>query len=432
MKFFHLGDLHFGKELHETSLLEDQRAWVDEFIKKVDSCGVDAVVIAGDIYDKKIPSPEAMQLFDDLLTKLVEREKYVYIIPGNHDHEVRLSHYSKLLEKKKVYIAGTLQKEMMHCTWDRPGEEPVTFWLMPYMYPKRIGDLLGREDLTTYDLAVRAYLEEQDIDKTTCNVLIAHQNVVNGDKKPEHSDSESVTGGIGEMDYTAFDTFDYVALGHIHNAQHIGREFVRYAGCPLYYDFSEEKRDKRLTLVTINSKKEIHKDRVEIPFLHKLCRKTGTVDELVEIGRAMPDKEKYYIQCVVTDQTLPQGTNEKLRVAFGYTLISKIRQRDQVVRNSGDLSEGQETKRTKKSINEQFRDFYEASGNLLENPQKKLIEKIIEQQSRDQEYIFAKDSSSEKKKTAEQKSIEERKEKAEQELIDEVYKMIDQDEEVTE
>ena len=135
MKFFHVGDLHFGKTLHNVSLVEkDQPYWVEQFIKKVDEYEPDAVVIAGDVYDRRVPSPEAMTLFDHLLTELSRREKYVFVIPGNHDSAVRLAHVNELLVSHNIYIAGELQKELIHVTV--PGEgEAVTFWLMPYIFP---------------------------------------------------------------------------------------------------------------------------------------------------------------------------------------------------------------------------------------------------------------------------------------------------------
>ena len=235
MKFFHVSDLHFGKMLHNVPLIEkDQPFWVEQFIKAVDEYQPDAVVIAGDIYDRRVPSPEAMKLFGHLLTALAKRDVYVFVIPGNHDSSVRWAHVNELLATHKIYIAGELQRELTHVTI--PDETTdVTFWLMPYIFPKIVSDekVLNQDELSTYDEAARALLAVQDIEKGSCNVLVAHQNVLANGTAPEHSGSETIIGGLGEIDYSAFDMFDYVALGHIHNAQKVGSETVRYSGCRL-------------------------------------------------------------------------------------------------------------------------------------------------------------------------------------------------------
>ncbi len=396
MKFFHIADLHLGKMLHNVSLVgTDQAFWVEQFLQAADRFRPDAVVIAGDIYDRRVPGTDAMKLFDHMLTKLAGRGIYVFVIPGNHDSAVRVSHVNELLESHHIYIAGEPGKELMHVTVPilnhampeaaSDTSHGVTFWLMPYLFPRAVADLglLDEEAPSSYDEAVRAVLSAQEIDTDTCNVLVAHQNVLAHGMKPEHSESETIIGGIGEIDYTAFDAFDYVALGHIHNAQKMGRETVRYSGCPLYYDFSEMNRSKDLTLVTINSKTDISIEKVEIPLLHRLIQKSGTLEELLVQGVQLRDKDKYYIQCILTGKHVPPRALEQLREVYGDSLINVKRDTElsgeQLAENASSGLKGQAAL----SLEEQFGAFFhDQMDELLDECQEALVRKIVEQQSR--------------------------------------------------
>lgn len=288
-------------------------------------------MIAGDIYNRKVPSLEAMRLFDHMITELSKRDKYVFVIPGNHDSAIRLSHVNELLAVHKIYISGEVRRDLVHV--NVPSDDGnVVFWLMPYIFPKTVGDkdILNRPDIITYDAAARALLNVQSIDENSCNILVAHQNVPANGVSPEHSESETIIGGLGEIDYTAFKKFDYVALGHIHNAQKVGRETIRYSGCPLYYDFSEINRSKGLTMVTVHSKNEISVEEIDIPMMHSLLQVTGTLEELLKQGVSLENKEQYYIQCVLKDKHVPPHALEQLRETYGANLVNVKR----------DLSQG--------------------------------------------------------------------------------------------
>lgn len=381
MKFFHLGDLHFGKVVHNIAMVEeDQPFWVEKFLEAVDEKEPDAVVIAGDVYDRKVPSIEAVELFNSMLTELAKRDKYVFIIPGNHDSDIRLSFGNELLKDKKIFIAGKIKKEILHITVGN-----TCFWLLPYVFPKIISskEVLDCEDFGSYDLAVRALLNEQEIDPVCCNVLIAHQNVLANGKSPEHSDSETIIGGLGEIDSSAFEAFDYVALGHIHNAQPIGRETVRYAGCPLYYDFSEENRYKGLTLVNIESKEKISVERTDIPLLHSMKTISGTVDEIVEQGLAMENRQDFYFQAKIQDKNIPSHALERLKEVFGSSLINV--KKDFAPDRSELLHSNLQYGEKEASMEELFLEFYQKQndGELLDGIQEKMIARMIEQQSRD-------------------------------------------------
>ena len=258
MKFLHLADLHLGKSIHGVSLLEngDQKFWVRQFLKLAEEKKPDAVVIAGDVYDRSAPSGDAVALLDKMLTALAELHIPVLMVAGNHDSGQRLSFGGSLLAKQNVHIAGVLAKELTHVTLPDPdGGGPVTFWLMPYLFPALAARVLEDDGIRDYDTAVRRLLAAQNIDFSHRNVLLAHQNVTSNGVEAVRGGSESMVGGVGQVDYTAFDGFDYVALGHIHSAYHVGRESVRYAGSPLCYHFSETKQPaKGPILVTLGAK----------------------------------------------------------------------------------------------------------------------------------------------------------------------------------
>ncbi|MCR5614740.1 MAG: exonuclease SbcCD subunit D [Saccharofermentans sp.] len=407
MKFFHVSDLHFGKTLYDVRLVEkDQPYWIDQFLKAVDEHQPDVVVIAGDIYDRKQPSDEAIVLFERLLSGLAKRGKTVFVVPGNHDSNVKLSQFSEFLEEKNIFIAREVKKEIEH---HEVGG--VVFWLMPFFYPLLVADtrVFDDPDIDSYDKAARALIEAQDIDTSKCNVIISHQNVIADGVKPVHSDSESSIGGVGEIEYSAYDKFDYVALGHIHNGQSIGRDTIIYSGCPLFYDFSEEGRDKKVVMVEVNESGRISKEDIsfiDVPLLHKIRTFTGTVDDLVEEGKAFTDKNDYYVLCTVNARTVSSVDRDKLNAVFGSCLIhiGKSDGTDDSGENGGDP----ERKKIKKTnIKAAFEDFYqEKTGDFLDDVQLDVIEKMIEQQSRNPQSYIALSNSSENKKKCEAETDE--------------------------
>lgn len=415
MRFFHLGDLHFGKTLQRVPLVEeDQRAWVDGFLRKVEEYRPDAVVVAGDVYDTSQPSHEAIRLFNRFMVGLDRLGVEVFIIPGNHDSAVRLASGGEYM-KSNIHFAGELTAELPHFRVERDGV-PVTFWLLPHFYARTVEQLLQRGGkYGSYNEAVSDLLSRQLINTAECNVLIAHQNVCSGSNIPERSGSESgeplIIGGLDGIDAACFEQFDYVALGHIHNAQAVGRETVRYAGCPLYYDFSEgeerkagektkEARDKRLTIVEISGKDQIKIGRVEIPLLHQLLCIHDTVDELKKYGQALSveEKKRTWYKLVCTDKKLPQHTGEILRQAFSWqeedgnarTAVLSIE------RETGDnpVALGGRTGGSfkKLALSEQFAQFYyQQSGELLSGLQAEIIQEIIRQQERSEGFASQKD-----------------------------------------
>ncbi|MBQ4085204.1 MAG: exonuclease SbcCD subunit D [Clostridia bacterium] len=316
MKFFHLADLHFGKQLHGLSLIAegDQGAWVERFFALVEEHRPDAVVVSGDVYDRSMPSREAVELFDRFLTGIAQRGVPVLLVAGNHDSGPRLNFASALLEQQNVYISGTIGRELrtvlLH---DEHG--PVRFWLMPYLFPAAVEEVLGVEELRTYDAAARALIGCQEIDPKERNVLIAHQLVLADKRAPEEGGSETMLGGVGQIDCSAFDVFDYVALGHIHKPQAIGRASVRYAGSPMCYHFDEIGWKKGALLVEMDKNGYAGCEMLEIEPLHPLRVVRGTLRQIIESER-QGEATGEYIRAVLTDENLPAGAAETLDALF--------------------------------------------------------------------------------------------------------------------
>ena len=308
MRFLHLADLHLGKSIYGTSLIDngDQKIWVERFLEKARELKPDAVVIAGDVYDRGLPPGRAAQLLSTLVTSLAGMGIPVLMTAGNHDSVYHLSFLSSLLEARNVYISRPLEQsaELVHRTMeDEYG--PVTFWLLPYIYPAMAAQVLGDEEIRDYDTAVRRILAAQKVDFTQRNVLIAHQNVTADGQETERGGSESMVGGVGQVDYTAFDGFDYVALGHIHSSYPVGREEVRYAGTPMAYHFNETRQpEKGPLLVTLPEKNgKVRTERQRIEPLHRMREIRGTYDEIRGQASAHP-WENEYLKIILTDRRI--------------------------------------------------------------------------------------------------------------------------------
>ena len=305
MRFLHLADLHLGKSLHGISLLEsgDQADWVRRFLELSGELRPDAVLIAGDVYDRSAPSGDAVELLSELLTGLAEQGIAVLLTAGNHDSGQRLGFLKGLLGKQGVHIAGTLPKggKLPRVTLE-DAWGPVHFWLMPYVFPALAAQALEDESIRDYDTAVRRLLQAQDMDLSERNVLIAHQNVTANGQEGMRGGSETMVGGLGEVDVSAFDGLSYVALGHIHAAYPVGRESVRYAGSPLCYHFNEIKQPaKGPVLVELGAPGEEPRiSRLSIPALHPLREARGGWEELRETETARESRGEF-LRIVLTD-----------------------------------------------------------------------------------------------------------------------------------
>ena len=367
MRFLHLADLHFGKSIYGTSLLEsgDQGVWVDRFLELAESVRPDAVVIAGDVYDRSAPSGDAVQLLSRLLTRLSELHIPSMLCAGNHDSVQRLSFANSLLSREGLHIAGSLYHDPMlsHVTLkDEHG--PVTFWLMPYVFPALIANALDDDTLRTGDAAVRALLERQPIDFTQRNVLVAHQNVTANGAEGERGGSESMVGGVGQIDYTVFDGFDYAALGHIHAAYAVGRETIRYAGSPLCYHFNETRQSaKGPVLVELGAKGEAVKiETLTIPPLHPMREIRGDYEEIRQAELNDPRRGEY-LRIVLTDRRVSPEISAFFRELYAGRDSVLMELCSEFTRFSGETAALSRGDVEQKSTETLFADFFtERSG----------------------------------------------------------------------
>lgn len=348
MRFLHIADLHFGKSLYGVSLIDnqDQVFWVEKFLEKAGELKPDAVLIAGDIYDRSAPSGEAVMLFNRMLTGLEEMEIPVMLTAGNHDSGKRLSFAGNILAKQRIYIAGMVEEEIRHVTIpERDGKGEVTFWLLPYLFPAMAAQVLSDESIGDYETAVSKLLARQKIDFSKRNVLVAHQNVTANGKEAPRGGSESMVGGVGQIDYRVFDGFDYVALGHIHASYHVGRREVRYAGSPLCYHFDEIRQpEKGMLLVEISDKKSGAKiTPVTVSPLHSMREIRGTYETILE-SMEQDESRGEYLKIVVTDRRITPEISELLRGHFKnrdsvvMELVSEFREFEPVSALSGEYS----------------------------------------------------------------------------------------------
>lgn len=331
MKFFHLSDLHIGKQLHRYNLKEDQQVILKEVISYAKELRPDAIVIAGDIYDKSVPSAEAVNVFDEFLTDLSEitPEIPILIISGNHDSPDRLKYASEILKRHHIYLAGNvperpeehIEKVTLH---DAYGE--VDFYLLPFMKPAYVKNIFVDGTPETYSDAVKEIIKREKIDyKDKRNVLVSHQFYV-GEKaeSPETCDSEVFSvGGIDNVDIGSVKEFDYVALGHLHGAQCIGKPEIRYCGTLLKYSVSESTQNKSLTVVTLKAKGE--KPEIENYPLHPLRdvrKKKGTLDEIIK--EAQETEKDDYISITLTDEIDPYKPKEQLERIFSHILEIRV------------------------------------------------------------------------------------------------------------
>lgn len=362
MRFLHISDLHLGKVLHGVSLLEsgDQPYWIDRFLELAGEHHPDAVLISGDVYDRGSPSAAAVEQLSHLVEGLAAQDISVLMTAGNHDSGQRLVFARELLARQKVHIAGKVERELIHVVlMDEHG--PLTVWLMPYIFPAAVAKALDDDTIRDYDTAARRLLAEQQIDPSVRNVLIAHQNVTAFGKEAERGGSESAVGGVGQVDFSVFDAFDYVALGHIHASYHVGRETVRYAGSPMCYHFNETRQAaKGPVLVELGGKgTPVHIETLHIPPLHPMRELRGTADELRRTELARQSRGEY-LRLAITDQLLtPELSNffQRLAEQRDSVLMERVSEFRQFADNIA--SPGAETVR-EKTLEELFVEFYTA------------------------------------------------------------------------
>ena len=305
MKLIHLGDLHLGKSLGDFDLIKDQEYILGQVLKLVDDEKIDAVLIAGDVYDKAIPSEAATRLLDSFLNQLAKRQVSTFLISGNHDSDDRLNFGSMLFESNSIYISAIFNGHLdKHVISD--GENEVNIYLLPFVKASQVRHFFPDEKIESYEDAVRVILKDAEIDKEKCNVLVAHQFVAGKGEDPALGGSESAgtqsVGLVEKIGYDIFDEFDYVALGHIHSPQRIGRDEVRYSGSPLKYSLSEVNNEKSVPVITIDEKGNVGIELFPLKPMRDMRHIKGKISDLLNTANVHSTED--FIYATLTDEDI--------------------------------------------------------------------------------------------------------------------------------
>lgn len=401
MKFLHISDLHLGKRVNEFSMLKDQKYILEQILSIAGRERADGVIIAGDIYDKPVPPAEAVQVFDRFLTALAREGRKVYAVSGNHDSAERIAFGAALMREQGVYIApvydGNVEKITEH---DAYGD--ICIYLLPFVKPATVRHVLTREQeekagavqeneevtgqetaALTYDDAVRFAVERMEVDAAKRNILVAHQFVTGAGR----CESEEVSvGGLDNVDAGIFERFDYVALGHIHTPQHIGRETVRYCGTPLKYSFSEAGQEKSVTVLEVKEKGDIVLSTVPLQPLHDMRQIRGTYREVMAAGgraaREADPMQEDYVEITLTDEQDILDGIQKLRTV--YPNLMRLVYDNSRTRQNQTFTAAEEVER--KSELELFAEFYELQNNSpMSREQEEFMRRLIETAREEQE-----------------------------------------------
>lgn len=376
MKLMHLSDLHLGKRVYEFSMYEDQKYILSQILDIADKEQVQAVMICGDIYDKQIPPAESVQLFDDFLTKLSVRKLPVFIISGNHDSAERLSFGARLMEQSGVCFSETFSgKIQTYQLQDENGS--LNLYLLPFLKPTIVRQAFPEAEIGSYQDAVTYALQQVKPDESQRNILMAHQFVTGAHR----SESEEIlVGGLDNIDASVFSAYDYVALGHIHTPQKVGRETIRYCGTPIKYSFSEAAKDKSVTIVELAEKGKVQIQEHILKPLHDLREIRGTYEELTARKNYADTDVEDYLHITLTDEEDIMDVMDKLHTI--YPNIMKLDYDNLRTRNSNHISGVDPLQ--EKSPAELFEAFYQLQNNQKMTVQQKeyiaqMIDKIWEQ-----------------------------------------------------
>ena len=371
MKLIHLSDLHIGKRVNEVSMIDDQAYILLKILEVIDEEKPDAVLVCGDVYDKSVPSAEAVSLFDDFLCRLAKREIPVLIISGNHDSPERLAFGNRLLERAGIHISSVYDGKTESVTLtDEHGD--VTFWLLPFVKPGHVKRFYPDEGIESYTDALRVAVAQMGMDSAKRNVLLTHQFITHA--LPCESEEISV-GGSDNVDASVFEDFDYVALGHLHGPQNIGSSRIRYCGTPLKYSFSEEHHHKSVTVVHLGEKGDLTLELRPLIPRRDLRTVQGSFAEITDKafygGTATDD----YIQAVLTDEEdVPEAVG-KLRLIYPNLMHLRY---DNTRTRSNRIIDGAENVPQKTPL-ELFEELYELQNNQpMSDRQRSFLLELME------------------------------------------------------
>lgn len=334
MRFLHTADLHIGKRVNEFSMLEDQEYILRQILKTADKEQVEAVLIAGDVYDKPVPSAEAVRLFDWFLTQLNSRKLPVFVIGGNHDSVERLSFGAQIMEESGVYLTQSYDGKVVPVRLeDEYG--PVNLWMLPFLKPAMVKRFFPEQDIVTYQDALETVIGHMELNREERNLLIAHQFVTGAVTGGSEDSVEVFVGGVENVDASVFADFDYVALGHIHRAQSAGGEQIRYSGTPLKYSFSEIRHEKSVTIAELKEKGSLTVHQEPLKPLHDMREIRGSYEELVLRENYQGTDLEDYLHVILTDENDIPDVIGRLRSI--YPNIMKLDYDNQRTRRNQEL-----------------------------------------------------------------------------------------------
>lgn len=374
MRFLHISDLHIGKRVNGFSMLEDQKYILDQITDIIRKERIQAVLIAGDVYDKAAPSAEAVSLFDEFLTSLAEIDLQVFVISGNHDSAERLSFGNRLMKGSGVFIAPVFDGQLyVHTVTDDNG--PVNIYMLPFIRPADVRRFYPDEEICNYTEAVNCIINATDIDTSQRNILISHQFVTGAST----CDSETISvGGTDNVDASAYELFDYTALGHIHGPQNIRSDngLIRYSGTPLKYSLSEKDHIKSVTLIDFPEKGNLIISTVDLKPLHEMRMIRGPYNELTLRDNYKDTATDDYIYAVLTDEEDAPFALSRLRLI--YPNIMKLEYDNTRTRTKSELLPADELEQ--KSELELFADLYRIqNGKDLEGEPYEYVRNTFEE-----------------------------------------------------
>lgn len=371
MKLIHLSDLHLGKRVNEFSMLEDQQYILTEILQIIDREKPDGVMIAGDVYDKSVPSAEAVALLDDFLVRLAKRDLQVFLISGNHDSPERMAFGGRLMAQSGVHLAPVYDGKVSPITLtDNYG--PVNLYLLPFLKPAHVRRCFPEREILTYTDALAAAIEAMGVDPAQRNVLVTHQFVTGAAR----CDSEEISvGGTDNVDVSVFEPFDYVALGHIHGPQQVGREIVRYCGTPLKYSFSEAKHQKSVTVVELGEKGAVSVRTVPLTPMRDLAELRGTYEELTFRGFYQGTSyPRDYVHITLTDEEDIPDAVSKLRII--YPNLMKLDYDNKRTRAGIVLERAEDQQRSPLELLEEF--YEKQNGQPMGEEQRAFAKNLME------------------------------------------------------
>lgn len=355
MKFLHLSDLHLGKRVHNFSMIDDQRYILEQILDIADKEEITGVIIAGDVYDKPVPSAEAVALFDEFLVQLAKRNLYVFVISGNHDSAERIAFGGKLMRHSRVYMSPVYNGEIEPVTLeDEFGK--INVFLLPFVKPVQVRHFCNEEEIRDYTEAVRCVIGHMDVKNEERNILVCHQFVTGAAR----CESEEISvGGLDNVDASVFSPFDYVALGHIHGPQNIGGERIRYCGTPLKYSFSEANHQKSVTVVKLGEKGELYIETRPLKPMRDMIKVKGFFEEITDkVFYEKMDAESYVQITLLDEQDIPNAFG---KLATIYPNLMQMRyENKRTMDNANVFSEGEGLNMAPEVL---FSQFYETMNN---------------------------------------------------------------------